>query len=53
MPQPSAPPIPKNWRFAEPLREHMVDIGHTPFQVHIKPREPPMFTGEKGQDVMT
>ena len=29
------------------------DIGHAPFQVHIKPREPPMFTGEKGQDVIS
>ena len=25
----------------------------SPFAVHIKPREPPIFTGERGQDVIS
>ena len=31
----------------------MPDHQASPFSVHIKPREPPVFTGERGQDVVT
>ena len=31
----------------------MPDHQASPFSVHIKPREPPVFSGERGQDVVT
>ena len=31
----------------------MPETSQNPFSVHIKPREPPVFTGEKGQDVVS
>ena len=31
----------------------MSDPSHSPFFVHIKPREPPVFIGDKGQDVVS
>ena len=31
----------------------MPDHQASPFSVHIKPREPPVFSGEQGQDVVT
>ena len=51
---PSAPPLPAGqWSFSQPLPQAMSDPSHSPFFVHIKPREPPVFTGDKGQDVVS
>ena len=53
-PLPSAPLMPEAWRFGTLVGESKKeDNGPSPFQVHIKPREPPLFTGKKGQDVVT
>ena len=46
--------MPEAWRFGTPIGGPKKDeSGHSPFQVHIKLCEPPMFTVKKGQDVMT
>lgn len=54
-PQPSAPPLPaeSQWKFSQSLAPQPQAGDHSPFQVHIKPREPPLFTGDRGQDVIT
>ena len=49
-PRPSAPPMPEDWRFMSPVEESKRNnIGHAPFQVHIKPHEPPLFTSKKAK----
>ena len=51
---PSAPPLPAGqWSFSQPLLQALPDTFNNPFSVHIKPREPPVFTGDKGQDVVS
>ena len=51
---PSAPPLAAEpWSFSQPLSQARPDTSQKPFSVHIKPREPPVFTGEKGQDVVS
>ena len=53
---PSAPPMPATsaWSFLQPLGQALPGQHQaSPFSVHIKPREPPVFTGERGQDVVT
>ena len=53
---PSAPPMPtaSAWSFSQPLGQALPGQHQaSPFSVHIKPREPPVFTGERGQDVVT
>ena len=51
---PSAPPLAAEpWTFAQPLSPAVPDTSNNPFSVHIKPREPPVFTGDKGQDVVS
>ena len=50
-PKPSAPPIPpQDWSFSRPLQN--APPPHQEMHFQIRPREPPMFSGEKGQDVM-
>ena len=51
---PSAPPLPaRQWSFSQPLSQALPNTSNNSFSVHIKPREPPVFTGEKGQDVVS
>ena len=49
--KPSAPPIPpQDWSFSRLLQN--APPPHQEMHFQIRPREPPMFSGEKGQDVM-
>ena len=49
-PQPSEPDALKDWSFLWPLENALPP--HQSMQFNIRPREPPMFLGEKGQDVL-
>ena len=51
---PNAPPLPAaQWSFSQPLLQALPDTSNDPFSIHIKPREPPVFIGDKGQDVVS
>ena len=51
---PSAPPLAAEPRsFSQPLSQALPNTSNNPFSVHIKPREHPVFTGDKGQDVVS
>ena len=49
-PEPSAPILPPEWSFARPVNN--APPPHQAMHFQIRPREPPMFSGDKGQDVM-
>ena len=58
METPSAPPWPPSsdprWAFSSPLPSWTPTVNpQSQFSVHIKPREPPTFSGERGQDVVS
>ena len=43
---------PSNWQFSQPMGPMMPPAPSSLFNVSIKPREPPPFSGDKGQDVV-
>ena len=51
--QQSSPVLRSQWTFTQPHIQTLPDHTASPFLVHIRPREPPVFTGERGQDFIS
>jgi hypothetical protein len=51
--QQNSPTMQNQWTFAQPQAQALPDHTASPFSVHIRPREPPVFTGERGQDFVS
>jgi hypothetical protein len=41
------------WTFTQPQTQTLPEHTTSPFSLNIKPREPPVFTGERGQDFVS